>query len=180
MSPPNADNPDPEPPELEKSVAPSPELLLKAQELLSNVELLDIRACSISASIDLNSAPGTHVSSVEMDTALAFAAEEGVYGNRLDYRFELKGDDPNNDALGTIEFSLLLDYGVAEGFTPDLEAADYVTGTTGYFAAYPYARELLQSLAVRLQLDPIVLGLVKRGELRPGTIAVAPNRTLER
>jgi hypothetical protein len=174
------DSSEPEVPELEAPAVPPPELLQKAQELLSNVELLDIRPCSISADIDLNSAPGTHVASVEMDTALAFAAEEGVYGNRFDYKFELKGDDADNDALGTIEFSLLLDYGVTEGFSPDLDAAEYVTGTTGYFAAYPYARELFQSLAIRLQLDPVVLGLVKRGEMRPSTIAVAPDRTLER
>jgi len=180
MSPRDADSPRNQTPELEKPATPSPELLLKAQELLSNTELLDVRACSISANIDLNSAPGTHVASVKMDIGLAFAAEEGVYGNRFDYKFELKGDNPDNDALGTIEFSLLLDYGVTEGFTPDVEAAEYVSGTTGYFAAYPYVRELFQSLAVRLHLDPIVLGLVKRGELRPGTIAVARDRTLER
>jgi hypothetical protein len=175
MSPSPSDGAAAEPQEEEahQAPAPSPELLLRAQELLSSVELLNVRPSSISADVDLGSPPGTHVGSIQMDTALAFAAEEGVYGNRFDYKFRLMSDDPDGDPLATIEFSLLLDYGVKEGFTPDMEAAEWVTGTTGYFAAYPYARELFQSLAVRLQLDPVVLGLVKRGELRPGTIRTA-------
>jgi hypothetical protein len=113
-----------------------------------------------------------------MDLALSFAADDGVYGNRFDYSFVLKGD-ADEDTLGRVEFSLLLDYDVVEGYKPDLEAAEFVTGTTGYFAAYPYARELFESLAGRLQFDPVVLGLIKRGSMRPGSISVVPQRRLE-
>lgn len=165
-------------PAADEPTAPSPELLSKAQELLSNVELLDIRPCTIAASIEQGVAPGTHVASVEMDLALSFAADGGVYGNRFDYSFVLKGD-ADEDTLGRVEFSLLLDYDVVEGYKPDLEAAEFVTGTTGYFAAYPYARELFESLAGRLQFDPVVLGLIKRGSMRPGSISVVPQRRLE-
>lgn len=157
--------------------APSAEVRAKAQELLSHVELLDIRPCRITASMEQWVAPGTHVAEVDMDLAMSFAADEGVYGNRFDYSFVLKGDD--EEPLGTIEFSLLLDYDVDEGYEPDVEAADFVTGTTGYFAAYPYARELFQSLASRLQFDPVVLGLIKRGTLRPGTVSIATRQPIE-
>jgi hypothetical protein len=157
--------------------SPSPELLSKAQDLLSNVELLDVRPCAITASIEQGVAPSTHVASVRMDIALSFAADEGIYGNRFDYEFELKGHA--EETLGRVEFSLLLDYDVEEGFKSDLDAAAYVAATTGYFAAYPYARELFQSLAGRLQFDPVVIGLVKRGSLQPGTVSVVPHRSLE-
>ncbi len=113
-----------------------------------------------------------------MNLAMSFAADEGIYGNRFDYSFVLKGDD-EDEPLGTIEFSLVLDYDVDEDYEPGLEAADFVTSTTGYFAAYPYARELFQSLASRLQFDPVVLGLIKRGTLRPGTVSIAPRQPIE-
>jgi hypothetical protein len=157
--------------------APSTEVLSKAQELLSRVELLDIRPISMSASIEQGVGTGTRVASVEINLALSFAADEGIYSNRFDYRFVLTGNDEK--PLGTIDFSLVLDYDVAEGFKPDPDAAEFVTGTTGYFAAYPYARELFQSLASRLQFDPVVLGLIKRGSMQPGTINVAPRQTIE-
>jgi hypothetical protein len=170
-------------PEAQESVvdafaSPSPELLSKAQELLSNIELLDIRPCEITANIEQGVTPGTHVASVEMDLALSFAADDSVFGNRFDYSFNLRSDD-DGEILGKVGFSLLLDYDVVQGFKPDLEAAEFVMGTTGYFAAYPYARELFQSLAGRLQFDPVVLGLIKRGTIRPGSISVVPHRTLE-
>jgi hypothetical protein len=110
-----------------------------------------------------------------MNVGLSFAAHPGMYGNRVDYEFVVGGEG-EDQRLGIIEFSVLLDYRVDEGFTPDAEAADFVTSTTGYFAAYPYARELFQSLAGRLQFDPIVLGMIKRGSLRPGTISIAPGK----
>jgi hypothetical protein len=157
---------------------PSPELLAKVQDLLSNVELLDVRPCAISASIERGVAPGAHVSVVEMDLGLSFAANKGVFSNLFDYSFELKGD-AESEILGRVTFSLLLDYDVAEEYEPDREAADFVTATTGYFAAYPYARELFQSLAERLQFDPIVLGLLKRGQIRPGAVSVTPRQIFE-
>ena len=132
--------PQPEPRELEldEPSSPSPELLSKAQELLSNIELSDIRPCAISASLEGDVDPGIHIASVEMEFEQSFAADDGVYGNRFDYLFVLKGDA--DDTIGTIVFSLLLDYDVVEDFEPDVEAAEFVMRTTGYFAAYPYAR----------------------------------------
>jgi hypothetical protein len=155
--------------------SPSPELLEKVGELLSHAELLDIRPCAITARVDQSLVPGTPVESVEMKHAVSFAIEEGFYGNRLDYSFQLNSDI-EDQPLGTIEFSLLIDYAVADEFKADPEAADFVASTTGYFAAFPYARELFESLATRLRFDPIVLGLIKRGSIRPGSISVAPRR----
>lgn len=49
-------------------------------------------------------------------------------------------------------------------------AADVLCSTTGLFAAYPYARELAQSLTTRLQQDPLVLGLLPRGGTTPAAV----------
>lgn len=157
---------------------PSPELLSAAAELLSNVTLVDVRPDAIRASLEEGVAPGARIASVQIHLASSFAVDPGVYGNRFDYRFKLNGTEGGR-TLGTIEFSILLDYDVVEGFEPNREAADFIAGTTGFFAAYPYARELFQSLAGRLQFDPVILGLIRRGSMQPGSITVVPHETVE-
>lgn len=163
--------PEPSP---EDRADPSPELLVGAGELISNVELRDVRPVSIEAIIEPGVAPGSHVAYVEVGVELAYAADVGVFGSRFDFSFRFRGDE--EEPLGVIRFGLVLDYEVNEVFEPDPDAAEFVTGTTGYFAAYPYARELLQSLAARLQFDPVVLGLITRGSLQPGTVSVVPRQ----
>jgi hypothetical protein len=160
-----------------ESGVPSEELRTKAQELLSHIELLDIRPLRLAASIEEGVSPGAHVTSVNMDLAISFAADTAVYGGRFDYSFLLKGD-PAGEVVGQVEFSLLVEYNVDEDFTPDVEAAAFVTRTTGYFAAYPYARELFQSLTSRLQFDPIVIGLIKRDTMKPGAVSIATRSAL--
>jgi hypothetical protein len=155
----------------DESPIPSEELQSRVRAFLSAVELVDIRPCAISATVEEAVIPGTHVASVEVNLAVSIAAAEGVYGSRFDYSFELQGSDDGR-TLGRIEFSLVLDYSTTGDFIPDREAGEYLASTTGYFAAYPYARELFQSLAGRLQVDPIVLGLIRRNTLRPGKITV--------
>lgn len=170
MSQPETPDPAPEEPQ-----PPSPELLDRAREILSHVEMIGVRASTIHAELAEGVPAGATATMVMFDVDLAFAAEDGVFGNRFDYRFEVlaePGDDERGEFLARIQFSLLVDYRVDEGYIPPADAADHVASTTGYFAAYPYARELLQSLTARLHIDPVVLGLLNRGTLRPGSISV--------
>ncbi len=153
---------------------PSDAVVAAAQKLVNNAELIDVRTVHLAATLADGVVPGQHVAAVEMEVGLSFATGEGVYGSRFEYRFEFHTED--GSTLGNIEFSLVADYAVSEGFTPDDEAADFVTSTTGFFTAYPYAREVLQSLATRLQFDPVVLGMIKRDSMQPGTVTVAPHR----
>lgn len=156
----------------EAQISPTSDLIARAQGLLTHVEIADVRPCRINATIDERVMPASHVMSVDVELRPSYAAGEGLYANRFDFDFVLKGES-EAEILGRISFSLLIDYRVPDGFTPEADAAEYVAGTTGYFAAHPYARELFQSLAARLQIDPMVLGLVKRGSVRPGAITVA-------
>lgn len=158
--------------------APSEDLLTRTRELLSHVKLLDIRPCSISASMEQGVAPATHIADVVIELAMSFAIAEGFLGNRFDYGFLLKGDE-EDELLGTIEFSLLIDYEVDDDYEVDADAAEFLMASTGHFAAYPYARELFQSLASRLQFDPIVLGLIRRGTLKPGTVSLVRGSGME-
>lgn len=155
--------------------SPTPELLSKVEALLSNIELLDIRPCSIEAFVEEGVGPKAPVESLTMNHEVSFAVSEGFYSGRYDYGFELKGS-AGKLPIGTIKFSLLIDYRVSEGFNADPEAADFFATTTGYFAAYPYARELFESIVTRLHFDPIVLGLIRRDSIRPGSISIVPDR----
>jgi hypothetical protein len=147
------------------------ELRVKVEDLIDHVELVDIRPARISATINDGVGPATKVDTVKAEMAAAFALGPGVYANKFEYSFELIGEAAL-ETLGTIEFTLVVDYNVEGDFLPDPDAATFFLTTTGYFAAYPYARELFASLAVRLQFDPMVLGLIRRGTLKPGAISV--------
>lgn len=153
----------------------SDELRAKVEALIESTELVDVRPCEMEARIEDGVAPGTVVDSVRVELAVAYAVGEGVYGNRFEFAFTLLGE-VDDEPIGYVGFTFLVDYKVRDGFTPDREAAEYLVRTTGYFAVYPYARELFQSLAGRLQFDPLVLGMIKRNTIAPGAINVLLDR----
>lgn len=74
------------------------------------------------------------------------------------------------EPVASFRFTFQVDYEVDAGYRVASSDASAITRTTGLFAAYPYARELLQNLSGRLQLDPLVLGKLMRGEVRPAGI----------
>lgn len=146
---------------------PSPELLKAAQDLLAHSDIVDVRPVRISAEIVVEDPQP--VATVSYEPVLEHASSEGVYRNRFTFSFGFRG--AAGDLIANMEFVLVVDWTVDEGFTPDEEAAGFVAATTGYFAAFPYARELAQSCTARLGLDPLVLGTLKRGSLQPGGVS---------
>jgi hypothetical protein len=143
----------------------SPETELAAHEILGSCRIVDIRPTRIQA--ELTGRLGT-AKSVGFEPTLEFQAETGRFANRFSYHVDIK--DAAEQIVATIEFVLVLDWDVPDNFTPDESAANFVTGTTSYFAAFPYARELLQSLSARLGLDSVVLGPLFREHLAPEAI----------
>lgn len=151
-----------------------------AREFLEHVELQDIRPARVSASLEDGATPRDEIAAVTIEVASGHLIDEGLYSNRFDFRFHLVGDE--NQPIATIEFDFILDYSVADGYVANPEAAEYVSATTGYFAVFPYARELLQSLATSLRLPPLVMGFLKRderGQPRPVSISVVRPRVAE-
>ncbi len=88
--------------------------------------------------------------------------------NKFTYSLDLV---ENEELLASLGFTVLVEWDVDEDFEPSAAAADHICNSTGYFAAYPYARELVQSLSTRLQLDPLVLGTLARGTKQPSGIS---------
>lgn len=139
------------------------------RELLAACQLSDVRPTRILAEV---LAEGFRsVTSLGFVPKLEFFVETGQFSNRFSYHFDL--NDAGGETVAIVEFILVLDWNVPVDFTPDRSAAEFLTRTTGYFAAFPYARELLHSLTTRLGVDPVVLGALNRENLAPTAVTIA-------
>ncbi|MFA5890863.1 MAG: hypothetical protein WDA27_07920 [Actinomycetota bacterium] len=153
---------------VDRLAEPTTKAIEAAKDILEHVEIVDVRSTSISASVVDSFHPGAPVEQVTFNVSSSYAAEQGAMGNRFEFEFTLLG--PDGDFFGEVKFTIVVDYAVPDDYEPDRDGADFIASTTGYFAAYPYARELLQSVSARLHLDPLVLGLLRRGSMQPGRI----------
>ncbi len=130
------------------------------REMLDHIALGNIVATSIAASRDEDHGhEEPETASVLMDAA--YRAGLGLLQHRYHFLVELMSS--NNNAVATFDFTLQVHYDVDDDYEPPAAAAEYFGETTGVFSVYPYARELAQSLATRLQFDPLIFGLMRRG-----------------
>lgn len=144
------------------------ELREQVAALIENTELVDVRPIRMTAELDDDLSPDAVVETT-FSVVFAFASGPGSFRNKFDFAFDLL--DAAGEAIGAVSFSLVVEYAVGDAdYEPTEEAADFFAGTTGYLAAFPYARELFQSLTSRMQFDPLVLGLLRRGTHEPRTI----------
>jgi hypothetical protein len=125
-------------------------------ELVHNVELVSVDVVSLAA--QRHSALSA-VEKIQSEMTSNCLMEDGL-SYRYGYDFELSGEDQRPAA--TIAFEIELRYVVATGFKPTAAAVVKFGEVTGAFAAHPYARELLQSLAGRIGFGSVVLPLLKR------------------
>lgn len=137
------------------------------RELLDHCELTNVRLLEVHAK--RHSFRST-VANAQLQMSGGFQAAAGTYANRFDWTVSLLADD--DETVGVIHAVFLVEYAVEDGYEPDPQAADYVAGTVGRLAAYPYVREIVQSTAARLGLAPVVLGLLAPGAYGPDRVNV--------
>lgn len=134
----------------------------RMRALLDKCEISNVYATDFSASrVSGSSEPVT----VRASNEVSFHVSETSFANRYEWSVQLV--DSDGAPVADLAASVVVDYSVMDGFAPDEEAAAMIAETTGFFAAYPYVRELFQSNTARLQLNPLVLGLVMRGTQMP-------------
>ena len=80
------------------------------------------------------------------------------YEHRVHCRDEEGGD------LATIETGVVVDFDLTHGDEPELAVVACLADTNGIFIAWPYIRESVQSMSVRLGLAPITLGILRRDQ----------------
>lgn len=146
--------------------APPPEVVEQAKQILQHAELVNVHPVEVRAS--RTEATGI-ARDIRVEATAEYSVASGAMSNRFRYRLEILDD--GEQTLAEIDFTLQVDYEVEADYEPSGEGADFLAGTTGLFAAYPYARELAQSLTTRLQLDPLVLGMLPRGASSPSAIS---------
>lgn len=139
-----------------------------AAEALDHLEIVNITPVAIHADANEDNPAGPSENAT-WNIELKLSVGPGEYGNLVTFSIEMTDDV--GGVAGNIEFSLRIDYAVEEGYEVPQDAAHYIARTTGLFAAYPYARELAQNLATRLQFDPFVLGFLRRGSTAPTSIS---------
>ncbi len=135
-----------------------------AHDLANNSEIVNVRVARLLAEMTTESLAPQPVEKLRYKRTSSYAVGKGVFGGKFDFEFEFF--EPSDERVARIEFSILVDHVITdEDFEPSNEAVDYFTSTTSYFAAYPYAREVLQSTTSRLGLAPHIMGLIRRDSL---------------
>lgn len=142
------------------------DLQVRVQAMLDNCEVANIRLVDFSAKL----VGGGEASTGTVSSETSYLVDEKNFANRYVWRVDLT--DEVGEAVAELAATIVVEYAVAEGFVPDEPAADAIAETTGYFASYPYAREIFQSNTTRLQLNPIVLGMLLHGATHPRAITV--------
>ncbi|TCO15408.1 hypothetical protein EV652_12266 [Kribbella steppae] len=133
--------------------------------MLAHCELANIRPVEFSGKrLEVGGEPVA----AKVSSEVAFAVSRSFMANRLHWRVELA--DKEEVAVAELAAVFVVDYEVLDGFEPDEQAAEAIANSTGFFAAYPYARELFQSQTARLQLNPLVLGLLLQGASQPRAV----------
>ena len=134
----------------------------RVRNMLARCEMSNVRVLEFSAKrFDEHSEPSV----AHMTSETSYLVNDQAFRNRYVCAAELVDD--TGKPVAELKATLLVEYDIHEGFEPDPEAADAIAGSTGYFAAYPYVRELFQSCTSRLQLDPMVLGMLLADSTSP-------------
>lgn len=134
----------------------------RVRHMLDHCEMSNVRVLDFSARrFDEHGEPSTaHIAS-----ETSYLINEHAFRNRYLWTAELI--DNTSTPVAELSATVLVDYDIRDGFEADPEAADAIASSTGFFAAYPYVRELFQSCTSRLQLDPMVLGMLLAGSTSP-------------
>lgn len=77
------------------------------------------------------------------------------------------------EVVATIETGLTVDYDLAGDEPPSEAVVGCFAETNGVFMAWPYIRQAVQDVSVRLGLAPVVLGILRRDK-SPGSQDGAP------
>lgn len=129
---------------------------------ISNIRVLDFAA----RRFDEHSEPAT----ARITSETSYLVNDDTFRNRYIWKAVLL--DSSAAPVASLETTLIVEYDIREGFESDSEAAETIAGSTGFFAAYPYVRELFQSCTARLQIDPMVLGMLLAGTTQPRGVTI--------
>ena len=136
----------------------------RVRSTLDHCELVNVRVVDFSARLLTSNRPTT----AKVSSETSYVADDSTFANKYQWSVTLIDDDQTS--VAELAATLIVEYDVSERFVPDQEAAEAIAQSTGYFAAYPYVRELFHAHTARLQLNPLVLGMLMRDMPHPRAI----------
>lgn len=143
--------------------------------LLSDLELRDIRLVKWSGELPLLiPVPVGHIR--VQDEPSAYLVEE----RRLACRFEVRVGllDEHEQEFARIEVAYVVDFERKGSVPLEDEVLGIFIEQNAFFMCYPYIREAVHAMSARLGTEPVVLGILKRGEARSVdvTVVARPDR----
>lgn len=139
------------------------------QDLVDRLHLSGVRVQRLSAETMVDGPFAVDV--IVVNTA---APEVLIEPSRLAVRFtqQVCLQDKEKNDLARVDVSMVVDHRLDAGGDLSAETVQLYVDHNAYFIAYPYLREVVQNATARLGLNPIVLGILKRGDSRPSEVTV--------
>jgi hypothetical protein len=139
----------------------------KLAAFVAAIELVNIRVEEFHGKL------GKHgeIEKVNFDVSHSTSLEPERFQTRHEWVVLMLTDQ--DEVVADLGVSIVTVHDVAPGSEISPDVAEIYAATTGHFAAYPYAREALQSFSGRLQLPELVLGLLQRGTNQPRSISLS-------
>jgi hypothetical protein len=137
------------------------------QDLVPHAELREIRVVRWHG--DLESSAKAPAPELTISARRGFRIRDNEFDCRYEMNIPIQADD--DSPMAKIEVVVVAHFAVPQGRHPDKEAVRKYTESVGYLIAMPFIREAVQTISVRLGLEPLTLGLLEQGQHGPATAA---------
>ena len=133
-------------------------------ELVKNLDLMNIYPLRLSGSRH----SGEEVTEFEFVVHPLWKLDQG----RADYRFDVRCEprSASGEKVAVVEYSVLCVFEASDAAAlaaTSVEVLSEFGSSVAIYAAYPYLREGVQSVAARLGMPGVALGLLRRGQDLP-------------
>lgn len=141
-----------------------------AGKVAAHSSLRDIRI--IKSDFELIETPDARKNGVDVDQTVhigsAYDSPSGILQVTIEFKILMNQEELFEDGksgeikdISKINFKILCSFSLPEGEELSKEEIQSFAGTSGIFAAYPYAREYVQSASMRMGLQPLTLDFLK-------------------
>lgn len=152
------------------SLSSEQEKRMVAGRVAAHSSLMDIRI--IRSNFELIEIPDMHVKGIDVNQSInigsGYDSPSGTLQVSVEFMISMTQDKPIEEEgtlqsrdISKISFTVLGSFSLLSGKEPSpAEIEDFAT-TSGIFAIYPYAREYVQSVSMRMGLQPLTLDFYK-------------------
>jgi hypothetical protein len=148
------------------------DLASRVKHLVEHAILRDVRLVRWSGELSPGYIAPVQTVRVHGETPM-YRLSSGALSCRFDFRVELLDD--GEESFGNITADVLVDYELAAECDTDEQTVSCFMDTNAFFMAYPYIREAIHSMSARLGVDAVLLGILRRDELRPSGVTILRN-----